>query len=104
MGHAHHTLLFLANSEPQPWPCYFCGEDIFFEVGVARRRSRGLAIHHVDGDHGNDALVNLAPAHSGCHSTFHHSGKVRGPTSKETRRKIGDAVRAAKARGSSSVG
>lgn len=48
-----------------PHRCYFC-EVVMPELE---------AIHHLDGDHDNNVVVNLAAVHSRCHLTYHNQGR-----------------------------
>ena len=62
-------IYFLATTEPQPWPCYFCNEPVSFAPeceGV-----RGPHLHHINHDHGDDRPSNLAWCHPRCHSDYH---------------------------------
>lgn len=97
-------MTFLANSMPQPWECHFCRKPVMVRQ---TNNKDNLAIHHLDGDHGNNDFGNLAAAHHGCHTTHHSLGykhsdeareKIRAKRatqtfSDETRRKLGDASR-----------
>lgn len=74
--------IFFDAYGPGPWACYGCHEP------VAKDESY---IHHIDGDHFNDVINNLAAMHSGCHTTLHNL--ERPPYSEETRAKIGAASR-----------
>lgn len=50
-----------------PWTCYFCGEKILkwgHDVD-------SLHVHHIDHDHYNDVIENLAPTHASCHISHH---------------------------------
>ena len=69
-----------------PYPCFFCAQAV--EVWNARTKDGGV-IHHVDGDHWNDAPENLVAAHHGCHMSHHRSGRK---LSAETRAKITAAM------------
>jgi hypothetical protein len=46
---------------------------------------RGGIIHHIDEDHTNNAIINLAVGHSACHGQHHATGRVR---SEEARAKM----------------
>jgi hypothetical protein len=60
-----------------PAPCAFCGEPVTDRMFNGSRRSgaggRSAVIHHLDGNHSNNAVENLAVAHHACH-TRHHAG------------------------------
>jgi len=58
-----YTSLFKKHNEP-PWRCCFCGEEI-----------SELVVHHLDHDHANNALENLAAAHDHCHKSHHSAGR-----------------------------
>lgn len=89
-GAPWYKMLFLASAPAQPWPCEFCTEPVWFSVDEVRiTGKRALFVHHLDGDHSNDVLANLAPAHSGCHARHHHTGRRKGiPISAAQRAKI----------------
>jgi len=48
--------------------CYFCGERITEFTG---RRPHSHILHHIDGNHENNIVENLANAHCKCHSSYH---------------------------------
>lgn len=59
--------LFLANAAPQPWPCHFCSKAVpYVTTGPDK-----FTVHHLDGNHSNDDLNNLVPAHGRCHKSHH---------------------------------
>lgn len=53
-----------------PFECEFCNEPILVMSGPLC--SERLIIHHLDGDHSNDAPDNLVAAHHGCHVRHHY--------------------------------
>ena len=75
-----YVLRFLASQCPK-FDCFFCGERVEavfpFEGRVARNKT--FALHHIDGDHDNRELSNLAPVHAGCHSSYHAPTGVNKP-------------------------
>lgn len=85
-----YVQIFLAYNPPPPWPCSFCEEPVGLE---------DLTVHHLDHDHSNDVIENLAAAHFSCHSSHHSRTQVRrtGFTqSPETRKKISERQLAAR--------
>ncbi len=52
--------------------CHFCGKQITKMDGV---KSDSLIIHSLDGNHNNWDPTNKAPAHNGCHTSYHQKGK-----------------------------
>lgn len=68
-----------------PHPCHFCDVPMPWPE----------AIHHLDGDHSNNAVDNLTASHSSCHANYHKAvnpvGWIGGPrytiTGNFTRRK-----------------
>lgn len=82
-----HVLIFLANSDRQPWPCYFCGDDVFYVLGPAGQTARrGLVVHHVNHEETDHAIENLVPAHRTCHASHHGTGRV-GPLKMNAQRR-----------------
>lgn len=88
--------IFRKHNPGPPWTCYFCHEPI----ASSGRNRDGLAIHHLDGNHANDELTNLAPTHRRCHSQYHTmsrrvseetKAKLRKPKSDETRKRMSAA-------------
>lgn len=75
MGRNRYRELFFAIHGPGPYICFDCKEEVEFDE---------VHIHHLDSDHKNDAVENLAPAHDACHQRYH--GRVR-VQSEETRTK-----------------
>ena len=67
MRKMYHALFFAANGIG-PYPCCFCGHDV---------EMNDVVVHHVDGDHANDVVENLAAAHTGCHTRYHNTGRRR---------------------------
>ena len=61
--------LFKQKAGDPPWPCYFCGKPV---DGIVRYKS---VVHHVDHNHDNNVIENLAPAHKGCHDVHHLTGR-----------------------------
>jgi plasmid stability protein len=79
---SHHLGMFLgAHGAEGPWPCCFCKEDI--TVGPSHRGADSLCVHHIDGQHHNNAPDNLTSAHRGCHSKHHNAGKKMAPEVRE---------------------
>lgn len=86
---ADYVQVFFAFNGPGPWMCWFCGENVHLDwSNPFRRGRRSLAIHHLDGNHGNDVPSNLVPAHGSCHSRYHGYLGVGRIVSNETREKI----------------
>lgn len=55
--------IFFAHAGPGPYVCHFeCGRDLEFSEVI---------VHHADGDHTNNAVKNLTPAHRSCHNGHH---------------------------------
>jgi hypothetical protein len=52
---------FMWNDSPHL--CFFCDEEVTPDE---------LQVHHKDGNHKNDNLRNLVPAHENCHAEFHY--------------------------------
>lgn len=67
-----------------PHQCYFCSEPV---LSLGKRSHEG-AIHHLDGDHSNNAPENLVMTHTRCHLSHHHAGRVH---TAETRAKVSAA-------------
>ena len=63
-----HQLLFVAEHGHPPWTCFFCGDPV---AGLGNTGH----IHHIDGDHGNNSILNLAAAHTRCHCRHHNVGR-----------------------------
>jgi hypothetical protein len=51
-----------------PFSCFFCEGTITVLSGA---EEGSLSIHHLDHNHRNNALSNLAPTHYGCHANYH---------------------------------
>jgi hypothetical protein len=68
---AGYQKIFLEENGDGPWPCHFCGEDVFPAINRERRLTG--CIHHLDEDRTNHAPENLVPVHLGCHSSHHKS-------------------------------
>jgi hypothetical protein len=62
---------FLKVATP-PYLCYFCGGEI---TDVWSNGRESLNIHHIDGDHSNNAVWNWASTHKHCHSRYHMKHK-----------------------------
>lgn len=63
----HHTVysrIFVDANGMGPHTCYFCDGTM----------ARIEAIHHINHDHSDNSVDNLAAAHTGCHSRYHMSG------------------------------
>jgi hypothetical protein len=58
--------IFIDSNGPGPWPCYGCFSPVSPEE---------LLVHHIDRDHLNDEVTNLAPMHKGCHTRLHQTGR-----------------------------
>lgn len=55
--------LFFATNGAGPYICYFsCGEPIIFAEVI---------VHHINGNHVDNRIENLAPAHRTCHNAHH---------------------------------
>lgn len=54
--------------------CHFCEQPVFTAM-LSGKEWYGIqklvTIHHIDGDHHNDAPNNLAPCHVSCHRAYH---------------------------------
>ena len=75
---AHYREFFLMHNGVEPWPCYNCGEAVYLDK---------LVVHHIDGDHDNNALTNLSAVTSSCHRILYNKdnlGRKRGPNKKLT--------------------
>jgi hypothetical protein len=72
--------VFLAAHGPFPHDCCFCGEQVEPWSG---HDGRSPVVHHVDGDHFNNVLENLASAHAGCHTGHHKTGMTFTPEALE---------------------
>lgn len=58
--------------------CFFCNKPLIEDESYAKDGDgQGSpikdvpTIHHIDGDHANDSEKNKAPAHDGCHRSYH---------------------------------
>jgi len=67
-----------------PHPCHFCREPVL----TLGKRSHEGAIHHLDGNHSNNAPENLVMTHTRCHLSHHHAGRSH---TEETRAKVSAA-------------
>lgn len=89
--------MFFATNGIGPYECFFCNEEVEFSLVV---------IHHVDHDHTNNSIDNLAASHRKCHNGHHFallwqerkedllSSPTRGhrtPHSEEAKRKMSKA-------------
>ncbi len=93
MADRKHVLVFLANTHAQPWPCHFCGEDVWLEMGN-RYGARALLVHHLDDNHYNDVAENLVPSHRGCHTGYTMTKTMTGRTlTEEHKAKISATIR-----------
>lgn len=55
--------MFFAINGVGPYNCFFdCGEAVSFDEVV---------VHHINGDHTNNDIHNLAPSHRICHNSHH---------------------------------
>ena len=54
--------VFFANNGSGPYTCYKRNEFVEFDE---------VSIHHIDQDHSNSELSNLAATHFGCHRSLH---------------------------------
>lgn len=70
--------------------CYFCSEPITELNGMD---SKSLLIHSLDGNNSNWDPANKVPSHHGCHTTFHHRGKVISEEAKDRFRGDGNPMR-----------
>src|SRR5215469_5256845 len=78
--------------EEPPWNCWVCKTSILVRGGHS---SEALAVHHRNGDTGDNSRKNLKATHIGCHLRYHNSG--RSPS--ELNRKVsGEAVAASNKR------
>jgi uncharacterized protein (UPF0212 family) len=59
-----------------PHPCYWCREPVTFWSGRAKL---GGIVHHLDEDHSNNVLSNLAVGHHACHSRYHGATNTMTP-------------------------
>ncbi len=78
-----HTKAFLEFYGPPPHECCFCGLIVEKFNGTSKD---GLAIHHIDGNHNNNAKENLAPSHFGCHTGHHRLGAKHSEDVRESMR------------------
>lgn len=93
MADRKHVLIFLANASPQPWPCHFCGEDVWLQM-ENRNGARALLVHHLDDDHHNDVAENLVSCHRGCHTGYTMTKTMTGRTlTEEHKEKISKTLR-----------
>ena len=61
----HCRVFHDVHGKKGPWPCRFRGEPVTKDQDQG---GRSLLIHHIDGDHSNNAPQNLAAAHWDCHA------------------------------------
>lgn len=72
--------IFFAHNGPGPYTCDECGEEVDFWT---------VLIHHKNHDENDHRLENLVPAHRGCHTAHHSTGRGAGKkASVETRKKM----------------
>lgn len=62
--------------------CYFCHKRITGE-DFPRRRTDRISIHHINNNHMDNRISNLALAHRTCHR-FHHMEKQRRENQKKS--------------------
>lgn len=60
-------LYFAEYGSAGPWDCHFCEDPIL----IRGRVGDSLVIHHLNHDHYDDRLENLAGAHRKCHNKMH---------------------------------
>lgn len=70
-----HKDIFYAFNGPGPYICTFCDGTVLGwwdePDGHDGRQSHALVVHHVDHNHTNNAVENLAASHYGCHTSHH---------------------------------
>lgn len=49
--------------------CYFCKQNI--EPSLVRDNPITLTIHHINGNHEDNRIVNQSIAHRSCHKSYH---------------------------------
>ena len=68
-GSATYRATFIEAHGPWPHPCLFCGGEV--DGQTMPRGPTTAVVHHVDGNVRNNSPENLAPAHQGCHASYH---------------------------------
>jgi hypothetical protein len=86
MGYTKYRAVWLAAYGEGPWLCHGCGEPVN-RLGGTTNSETGL-IHHLDHDHGNNAVENLRVMHHKCHVRHHNSERT---ISEGSRRRMSDA-------------
>ena len=71
-GEVYAVFTHATGRRPHDEPCYFCGER-GYQGKQPERRS--LAIHHIDHDHANNDIANLAVTHRQCHIDYHKAAQ-----------------------------
>lgn len=69
-GERSYRIKFRKHNGSGPWPCHDCGELV---------QPVELEVHHVDGNHSNHVISNLAAIHPGCHVQCHKLGIAQDP-------------------------
>jgi hypothetical protein len=64
-----YKLKFFAFNGIGPWQCFFCTQEVKIDWDMIQPND--YAIHHINGNHEDNTISNLAMAHSGCHSRHH---------------------------------
>lgn len=94
-----YVAIFWTANGPGPWPCHFCNHP------VTRLGKPDGVVHHLDHDHENQDLDNLAAAHWRCHASHHGRDRSLTPAARsaldrtgtspspETRAKLREALR-----------
>src|SRR3954470_12381785 len=68
-----HKYLLYMKLGPGSHPCHWCGKDLQWRRGTA---DGTLLVDHLDGDHTNNVLSNLAPSCNGCNTI---RGRTKNP-------------------------
>jgi len=75
---------FFAGNGFGPYVCYECGGEVVDE---------DLAIHHLDGNKGNNDPSNLAAMHHKCHSSHHSEDRKGWHHSERSKQEIASRLR-----------
>lgn len=85
ISYLKHVKIFVEALGRGPHTCPWCNEPVMVEGG---RAATSGTIHHLNHDHYDNRLENLAACHFGCHTRHHHKRKT---LSAEARAKVSAA-------------
>lgn len=72
----YRQMYFSEYGEMHTAVCFWCNEEVemvyALTADAAKEKTSGI-VHHIDHNHDNDVLDNLAPMHQNCHVAYHRS-------------------------------